>query len=272
MTTDDKSIHFAIPFTQVQGGWFLPIQTNEAFRRLSTRIADRSRCWLCRLSLAVGMLCGTFAVTPASHAAGIGDFGGEPVRACLANYGRVILTEFYNEHLRHFFYAEPCFKDEEVILSGAAGPGWRKTGWEFGVWHFMSTIGTVCRFYGSVWPGPNSHFFTSDWWECNALRSLPSESPSQPHWNLEHERAFSVIRLLPFGGGCEPRSDQSGPVVGKMMRRFYNNGHAMGRDSNHRFVSDDEVELRNEMLRAGWVDEGVRFCVTGVYFNAVKRP
>lgn len=207
-----------------------------------------------------------------SHSARIGDFGDEPVRACYSYYGRVFLTEFYNEHLRHFFYAEPCYKDEEVILSGAAGPGWSKTGWEFGVIQQTTSHQGVCRFYGSVWPGPNSHFFTSDAQECSSLQALPKGPPDQPRWNLENERAFSVIRLLPLGGGCEAFVGQSAPGGGKLIRRFYNNGPVNGRDSNHRFVSDDEVDLRNEMLRKGWVDEGVRFCVTGVYFNAVKRP
>ena len=244
----------------------MTINPVEPFRRLLTRIAGRCRCWVRALSLTIGMLCSIFAVNPASHAASIGDFGDEPVRACYTYYNRVFLTEYYNEILNQFFYTDPCFNDEQVILSGAAGPGWSRTHWEFGVWHAMLTFGPVCRFYGSVWPGPNSHFFTSDAQECSSLQALPKGPPDQPRWNLESVRAFNVVQLNAEGTGCDRPSGK------KLIRRFYNNGHQTGRDANHRFVSDDEVDLRNEMLRKGWVDEGVRFCVTGVYFNAVKRP
>ncbi len=208
---------------------------------------------------------GLLFLSPTSQSAGIGDFGGEPVRACYSYYTNVFLTEFYNYLLNQYFYAVPCFNDEAIITSGAAGPGWYKTGWEFGVWSW-SSAGVFCRFYGSVWPGPNSHFFTSDPQECNALQLLPKGPPSQPRWNLETASAFAAIDLDAAGTGCKFSAGK------KLVRRFFNNGPANGRDSNHRFVADDEVNLRNEMLRKGWVDEGVRFCVSGVYFNAVKRP
>ena len=67
---------------------------------------------------------------------------------------------------------------EEVaaIEAGAAGPGWQKTGKTlFAHTEANDAAGLVpvCRFYGSISPGPNSHFFTADPDECAAVKTDP---------------------------------------------------------------------------------------------------
>src|SRR4030095_7118026 len=65
--------------------------------------------------------------------------------------------ELYNHFLDHFFITGSA-AEKDAVLSGSAGPGWALTGDAFGA---GGTAG-VCRFYGSVAPGPNSHFYTID--------------------------------------------------------------------------------------------------------------
>ena len=58
----------------------------------------------------------------------------------------------------------------------------------------------VCRFYGSISPGPNSHFYTAAIAECNALKALQQSTPvGLKRWNYEG-LAFAVT--LPAAGGC----------------------------------------------------------------------
>src|SRR5438094_9976948 len=62
------------------------------------------------------------------------------------------VVEFYNSTLDNYFItADPT--EAAAVDAGAAGPGWSRTGFNF------SSGGptAVCRFYGSVTPGPNSH-------------------------------------------------------------------------------------------------------------------
>ena len=40
--------------------------------------------------------------------------------------------------------------------------------------------------------------------------------------------------------------------------RAYNNGYALGIESNHRFSTDPSAI--QEVVAQGWIDEGVRFC------------
>lgn len=241
----------------------------DQYQRRLPRRAGRQSGRVRALGLALGLMWGLLCASPASHASildesiTVDDFGDEPARACYSIYPHVYLTEYYNVLLNQFFYTQPCSNDEEIIWSGAAGPGWRRTFREFGVWIHNAGGTRVCRFYGSVWPGPNSHFFTADPTECAFLQSLPKGPPDQPRWNLESDNAFSVVALDATGTGC---SDSRGKVL---IRRYYNNGHLTGRTPSHRFVADTP-DGKEEMRRAGWVDEGVRFCVSGVYYDYAK--
>src|SRR4051794_23664218 len=75
-----------------------------------------------------------------------------------------VITEFFNTTLGHYVLITSA-AEVAAIENGAAGPGWLKTGKTLNA----STAATdapnlvaVCRFYGSISPGPNSHFFTAD--------------------------------------------------------------------------------------------------------------
>ena len=71
--------------------------------------------------------------------------------------------EFYNAASNHYFRtAEPA--EATAIDQGAAGPGWVRTGDNFLAYASgCAPPGAiyVCRFYGSISPGPNSYFYTA---------------------------------------------------------------------------------------------------------------
>lgn len=152
--------------------------------------------------------------------------------------------EFYHSGLDHFFVtADPV--EANGIANGAAGPGWSATGQTFKVGGGTG----VCRFYGSMTPGPNSHFYTVDPGECQFLKDLQSTTPSnQKRWNYEGI-AFGAAR--PLGGTC--------PAGLMPVFRAYNNGHARGVDSNHRLTSS--VSAYQAQIAKGWIGEGVAMCV-----------
>lgn len=112
----------------------------------------------------------------------------------------------------------------------------------------------VCRFYGSVDPGPNSHFYTADPGECAGLKQIQAQTPAtQPRWNYE-ETAFAAF--LPVDGVCP--AEAPFPVY-----RLYNKHRGetvSGRreDSNHRFTTLSSVYYR--MGLTGWAGEGVVMC------------
>lgn len=159
------------------------------------------------------------------------------------------VVEYLNTGLNHHFLAIP--DEPGAIERGEAGPGWVRTGYGFTARAVtMSPISAyVCRFYGSVWPGPNSHFFTVDPQECRALRNITEKTPAdQPRWNYEGFpfNAFPVS----VAGTCA--SNQI-PVW-----RAFNGGPARGIESNHRFSTDKSVI--DGMVSQGWTAEGIAFC------------
>ena len=106
----------------------------------------------------------------------------------------------------------------------------------------------VCRFYGSQAPGPNSHFYTIDAGECQALKNLQVSTPAtQKRWNFENNDFLST-----------PATSGSCPAGTIAIWRAYNNGFAQGIDSNHRITSDHAGILQT--IASGWKDEGVVMC------------
>ena len=145
----------------------------------------------------------------------------------------------------HYFYsADPA--EQAMVDSGAAGR-FHRTGLVF----YTGGDTPVCRFYGSVTPGPNSHFFTADAQECAGLRSLqvvPTPGDT-PQWNYEG-LGFTVVAKAP-NGSC--------PAGAVPVHRAYNNGFARGVESNHRYSTSRDA-LDGLVSGAGWVHEGVVFC------------
>ena len=139
-----------------------------------------------------------------------------------------------------------------IVMSGAAGPGWIRTG--IGFRAFTQATGIppgqtpVCRFYGStaINPatgqrrGPNSHFYTAEAAECAAVLL-------DPGWTLEGFAFY--LRLPDAAGQC------ANPLV--PVFRNYNN-RAQFNDSNHRYSTDAGIYATMQSL--GWVAEGIVFC------------
>ena len=162
-------------------------------------------------------------------------------------------ADFPNSPGGHFFYSsEPA--EQSAVDVGAAGQ-FVRTGRQF------LTGGTepVCRFYGSMTPGPNSHFFTIDVDECNALKALqvtPAPAIVQ-QWNYE---GIGFATTPPV---VEASGVRVCPVDTVPLYRAYNNAYPVSGpknpwDSNHRFT----LELADiaAMVASGWRDEGIVFC------------
>jgi serine protease len=152
--------------------------------------------------------------------------------------------EFYNTLLDHYFIA--AGQDEiDAIAAGGAGPGWELTGESFKVWPSMPSdtvvaAAPVCRFYGALAGGPNSHFFTASAEECALVKS-------QGGWFYEGIGFY----IRPVGN---PRVCPAGWLS---VNRAYNNGFVRN-DSNHRFTTSDS-SIRSMEAR-GWTVEGTVMC------------
>jgi uncharacterized delta-60 repeat protein len=162
------------------------------------------------------------------------------------------VIEFYNTQLNHYFITADA-AEAAGIDQGAAGPGWQRTGRGFRAWTAASGVPNsqvagipfaatpVCRFYGTPGIGPNSHFYTVDLAECDAVRN-------DPGWHYEGI-AFFIIAPTP--------TDQSCPSSTLPVLRAYNDRFAQN-DSNHRYTTNPAV--LQAMVQQGWSAEGVVFC------------
>jgi fermentation-respiration switch protein FrsA (DUF1100 family) len=167
------------------------------------------------------------------------------VHVPLANAGgETPALEFHNTLLDHYFLAAGA--DEiDGILHGAAGPGWELTGQSFKVWLQMPADTTtfavpVCRFYGGLNGGPNSHFFTASPDECAIVKN---------NRDWYYEGIGFYIRPVDGTGQC--------PAGYLAVNRAYNNGFVRN-DSNHRFTTSDST-IR-AMAAKGWSLEGAAMC------------
>ncbi len=157
------------------------------------------------------------------------------------------IVEFYNTNLDNYFITADS-NEAAQIDGGSAGPGWIRTGNSF-----KSGGGTsVCRFYGSYSPGPNSHFYTVDPAECQGLKDqqIPTGDPRKlnvKNWNFESLDFVST-----------PATNQTCPTGTMPVYRAYNNGFARGVDSNHRITSS--LTAISEVVTRGWSNEGVVMC------------
>lgn len=170
------------------------------------------------------------------------------VAADLAITGTVV--EFYHAGLDHYFItANPA--EATAVDNGSAGAGWVRTGYSFPA----GGSAAVCRFYGSMSPGPNSHFYTADPAECAGLKALQASTPdTQKRWNYEgldfSTTPQTKVQNAPngtCGAGMQP------------LYRAYNNGFARGVDSNHRMSRS--MAAIQEVVARGWINEGVVGCV-----------
>ncbi|RFC32336.1 MAG: hypothetical protein DID92_2727745329 [Candidatus Nitrotoga sp. SPKER] len=152
------------------------------------------------------------------------------------------IVEYYNPDLDHYFIT--AGSDEQTFVDSGVVGRWQRTGTTF-----MSGGNVpVCRFYGSVSPGPNSHFYTADADECTQLKQLQATTPAtQKRWNFE---GFDFLTTLPLNGTC--------PINTTPIYRAYNNGFSKSIDSNHR-ITDNQAAIQ-EVVARGWINEGVVMC------------
>jgi hypothetical protein len=159
-----------------------------------------------------------------------------------------------------YFYSADGPEQASVDL-GAVGAFFR-TGRTF------QTGGTtpVCRFYGSVTPGPNSHFFTVDANECNALKAaqiVPTPTNIQ-QWNFERNEYLTTPPTVSADPASSDLKATSCPAGTMPVLRAYNNafplvGPKNPWNSNHRFVRA-QADI-NRVVAQGWRAEGTVFCV-----------
>ncbi|MBK9606685.1 MAG: hypothetical protein IPO58_09850 [Betaproteobacteria bacterium] len=153
----------------------------------------------------------------------------------------------------HFFYSsDPA--EQAAVDAGAAGQ-FHRTGREF----LTGGTAPVCRFYGSLAPGPNSHFFTVDIAECDALKAAqitPAPATVQ-QWNYERIEYFSTPAIAAANGArsCPPNTQ---PLYRAYNNAFPPSGPRNPWDSNHRFTPV-QADIA-AMVDLGWRDEGIAFC------------
>jgi len=153
------------------------------------------------------------------------------------------VVEFYNSPLDTYFITANA-PEQNAIDGGSAGPGWSRTGGSFPA----GGNTPVCRFYGSIVPGPNSHFYTADAAECQSLKDLQAATPStQKRWNFE---SLDFNTTPAVGGAC--------PANLVPVYRAYNKGNVRGIDSNHRITTSTTAIA--EVVQRGWSSEGVVMC------------
>jgi hypothetical protein len=164
-------------------------------------------------------------------------------------YPRVLVQEFYAPSLNHYF--RTANDAEAQYLATRPELGWLPTGENFVAYARQGgpvEAKPVCRFYGSMSPGPNSHFYTGMAAECDWLKTLQQQTPAdKPRWNFE-EIAFAIP--LPTAGECPA----SAPA--KVYRAY--NRRAAQNDSNHRYTT--RLDIYQSMIAQGWTGEGVVMC------------
>jgi hypothetical protein len=158
------------------------------------------------------------------------------------------MVEYYHPALDHYFMTLDGF--EAALLDDHPEMGWVRTGRTFGSLHPFDIPGTSkgCRFYGDPVIGPNSHFYSTQDYECQGLLALQqSTPPGVPAWHFE---AYTFSATNPVDGQCPPNLS---PVY-----RAFSGPVSSAAGPNHRYTTD--VALYQAMLAKGFIGEGVHFC------------
>jgi len=162
------------------------------------------------------------------------------------------VVEFYNETLDHYFMTARA-EEISALDSGAYGV-WKRTGQSFHAWTRLADASPdalpVCRFYAPI---HNSHFFTADPIECDALKAQEKQGRESA---LASKQAFVGWQFEQIAFHELPASGPSCPAGTSPVGRTYNNRAAQN-DANYRFTADG---LQSAAMLAGWVSEGVAFC------------
>ncbi|WP_239184836.1 hypothetical protein [Candidatus Nitrotoga sp. HW29] len=161
--------------------------------------------------------------------------------------------DFPNAPGGHYFYAsDPT--EQATVDAGGAGK-FVRTGRTFASGGFVP----VCRFYGSMSPGPNSHFFTVSASECEELKAMqviPTPASTQ-QWNFEGNGFYSVMPVADAQGQMQCMTGTQ-PVYRAYNNAYPKSGGKNPWDSNHRY-STLSADI-DEMVSKGWASEGIVLC------------
>jgi Repeat of unknown function (DUF5648) len=164
----------------------------------------------------------------------------------LANSLASAVEYYYAAWNFYFVTASPA--EIAALDGGAFGGLWKRTGQQFNVYLLAgapASSSTVWRFFSTIFAPKSSHFYTANVAEYNTL-----VAENGIGWQLE-----GPVFSTPM-----PASDGTCPAGSIPIYRMYNNGQ--GGAPNHRFTTD--INLRAQMLTAGWIPEGqgigVGFC------------
>jgi hypothetical protein len=153
----------------------------------------------------------------------------------------------------HYFYSsDPA--EQAAVDAGGAGKFFRTQ-------RTFKTGGTspVCRFYGSMVPGPNSHFFTVNPDECNGLKGAqrtPTPTDVQ-QWNYERIEYNTTPPIVVDNHLACPAG--TAPLYRAYNNAFTPAGIKNPWDSNHRFTPN-RADIDTLVATFGWRDEGLQFC------------
>ena len=183
-------------------------------------------------------------------AEGLFEYQVTPVTAVVIEYRNT--EDFPGSPGGHFFYA---YDPSEIVSvdNGSAGR-FVRTGGGF----LAGGTRQLCRFFGSLTPGPNAHFYTISDGECELLKSLqrtPAPLDVQ-QWNYEGLSFAESPVETGAGAHC--------PLGTIPVYRGYNNAYpASGPknswDSMHRY-STSHADIQQMVTQFGWIDEGIAFC------------
>ena len=201
------------------------------------------------VTLGVAAGSGDYAGVGASASASIND--GSAPTSVVVEY--LNTADFPDSPGGHFFYSsDPA--EQAAVDAGAAG-AFNRTGREF----LTGGAVPVCRFYGSVTPGPNSHFFTAQAAECQQLKDaqvVPVPTTEQ-QWNYERDEYPTTLPVIVNGTPTCPAGTQ--PLYRAYNNAFPPSGPKNPWDSNHRFTPI-QADIQTLVTQFGWRDEGIAFC------------
>jgi carboxyl-terminal processing protease len=155
-----------------------------------------------------------------------------------------------------FFYsADP---GEQVFVDSGGAGRFKRTGNAF----LAGGATPLCRFYGSVTPGPNSHFYTVDAGECNALKAaqITPKPATIQQWNYEGNGFNGTAPGLTASG--KPTCPIGTTPVYRAYNGAFRNGVKNPWDSNHRYATN-KGEIDFMVSSQNWNDEGLSFCAAG---------
>ncbi len=154
----------------------------------------------------------------------------------------VDVVEFHHTSSGQYFLTAD-FVEAAFLDAGGLGPDWHRTGMHFAAWSrddaAVATTLPVCRFFGTPGVGPNSHFYTANPFECEAVQR-------NPYWLYENIAFRAVL----------PAADQCPSGLTPILRLWLPASDLTA--SRHRYISDPS--LAGPLVAAGWVYEGPVFC------------